>query len=49
MWDDILSTGMVLYGIAVDDAHFFKTPGDRTKSTSWAWMGDGSRGESQPK
>jgi hypothetical protein len=33
MWDDILSAGMLLYGIAVDDAHFFKTPGDKTKST----------------
>jgi predicted metal-dependent phosphoesterase TrpH len=33
MWDDILSAGMVLYGIAVDDAHYFKTPGDKTKST----------------
>jgi hypothetical protein len=33
MWDNILSTGVVLYGIAVDDAHYFKTPGDRTKST----------------
>ncbi len=33
MWDDILSTGMILYGVAVDDAHNFKTPGDRTKST----------------
>jgi len=33
MWDDILSAGMVLYGIAVDDAHYFKTPGDNTKST----------------
>lgn len=33
MWDDILSAGMILYGIAVDDAHFFKTPGDKTKST----------------
>ncbi len=33
MWDDILSTGMVLYGIAVDDAHYFKTPGDKSKST----------------
>jgi len=33
MWDDILSAGMVLYGIAVDDAHNFKTPGDKTKST----------------
>src|SRR5262245_5269118 len=33
MWDDILSAGMVLYGIAVDDAHYFKTPGDKTKAT----------------
>lgn len=33
MWDDILSVGRVLYGIAVDDAHSFKTPGDKTKST----------------
>jgi len=33
MWDDILSAGMVVYGIAVDDAHNFKTPGDKTKST----------------
>ncbi len=33
MWDDILSAGMVLYGIAVDDAHNFKTPGDKSKST----------------
>ncbi len=33
MWDDILSAGMILYGIAVDDAHHFKTPWDKTKST----------------
>lgn len=33
MWDDILSAGLVLYGIAVDDAHNFKTPGDKSKST----------------
>ncbi|HKQ76361.1 MAG TPA: CehA/McbA family metallohydrolase [Blastocatellia bacterium] len=33
MWDDILSAGMVLYGIAVDDAHFFKAPGDKSKAT----------------
>ncbi len=33
MWDDILSSGMTLYGIAVDDAHHFKTPWDKTKST----------------
>jgi hypothetical protein len=33
MWDDILSSGVVLYGIAVDDAHYFKTPGDKRKAT----------------
>jgi len=33
LWDDILSAGLVVYGIAVDDAHYFKTPGDKTKST----------------
>ena len=33
MWDDILSSGMALYGIAVDDAHYFKTPWDKSKST----------------
>jgi hypothetical protein len=33
MWDEILSAGMQLYGIAVDDAHYFKTPGDKTKPT----------------
>ncbi len=32
MWDDILSAGLVLYGIAVDDAHYFKTPEDKTKA-----------------
>jgi hypothetical protein len=33
MWDDILSAGLVVYGIAVDDAHYFKTPDDQTRST----------------
>lgn len=33
MWDDILSAGMILYGIAVDDAHVFKNPADKTKPT----------------
>lgn len=33
MWDDILSDGMVLYGIAVDDAHYFKTPWDKARSS----------------
>jgi hypothetical protein len=28
MWDRLLSTGTLLYGIAVDDAHNFKQPGN---------------------
>lgn len=28
MWDIILSSGKLLYGIATDDAHHFKRPGD---------------------
>ncbi len=31
-WDAILASGLTLYGIAVDDAHHFKRPGDRTAS-----------------
>lgn len=30
MWDIILSAGKLLYGIATDDAHHFKRPGDPT-------------------
>lgn len=33
MWDEVLSSGKLLYGIAVDDAHHFKRPGDRSAST----------------
>ena len=28
VWDRILSTGRLMYGVAVDDAHHFKRPGD---------------------
>jgi hypothetical protein len=28
-WDRVLSSGKLLYGIAVDDAHYFKRPEDR--------------------
>ena len=28
VWDAILSSGTMMYGIAVDDAHHFKRPGD---------------------
>jgi hypothetical protein len=30
VWDRILSSGKMLYGIAVDDAHYFKRPEDKT-------------------
>ena len=33
MWDDILSSGKLVYGIAVDDAHVFKDTTDKTKPT----------------
>jgi hypothetical protein len=32
MWDRILSSGRLLFGVAVDDAHHFKRPGDPTAS-----------------
>ena len=32
VWDIILSSGKLLYGIAVDDAHHFKRPWDKTAS-----------------
>ncbi len=37
-WDRILSSGKMLYGIAVDDAHYFKRPEDKTAprpGTGW--------------
>jgi predicted metal-dependent phosphoesterase TrpH len=30
VWDMILSSGKLVYGIAVDDAHYFKRPWDKT-------------------
>src|SRR5262249_37758348 len=30
IWDALLSRGTLVYGIAVDDAHIFKKPGDPT-------------------
>lgn len=30
VWDRMLSSGKLLYGIAVDDAHYFKKPEDKT-------------------
>lgn len=26
LWDEVLSAGVLMYGVAADDAHFFKTP-----------------------
>lgn len=38
-WDTILSSGKVIYGIAVDDAHHFKRPWDRSASKpGQAWV-----------
>ena len=30
IWDRVLSSGKLMYGLAVDDAHYFKRPGDTT-------------------
>jgi hypothetical protein len=41
MWDEILSGGRLLFGIAVDDAHHFKRIGDPNASTpghGWIWV-----------
>ncbi len=32
MWDEVLSSGKLLYGLATDDAHHFKRPWDPTAS-----------------
>ena len=32
VWDTLLSGGMLIYGIATDDAHHFKRPGDSNAS-----------------
>lgn len=32
MWDEMLSAGLLMYAIAVDDAHHFKNPWDKTKA-----------------
>lgn len=33
IWDSVLSSGRILYGVATDDSHHFKRPGDRTAAT----------------
>jgi hypothetical protein len=41
MWDIILKSGKMIYGIAVDDAHHFKRPWDATASTpghGWVYV-----------
>jgi hypothetical protein len=41
MWDIVLSSGRLLYGIAVDDAHVFKRPWDKNASTpghGWVYV-----------
>ena len=39
MWDIILKSGKLLYGVAVDDAHYFKRPWDATvASPGHGWV-----------
>lgn len=39
IWDTLLSSGMKIYGIADDDSHYFKRPGDRSAPTpGQAWI-----------
>lgn len=38
MWDDLLSRGIVMYGVAVDDAHQFKTFGPRRSNPGKGWI-----------
>ena len=41
VWDRLLSSGKLLYGIAVDDAHHFKRPWDATASSpghGWVYV-----------
>jgi hypothetical protein len=40
-WDRLLTSGRMLYGLAVDDAHVFKRPGDKTVPTpghGWVYV-----------
>ena len=41
MWDQLLTGGRLLYGVAVDDAHHFKRPGDPTAAApgrGWVYV-----------
>lgn len=39
IWDEVLSSGRLIYGVAVDDSHFFKRLGDRSAPTpGQAWV-----------
>ncbi len=39
IWDAVLSAGRTIYGVAVDDSHYFKRLGDRAAPTpGWGWV-----------
>jgi hypothetical protein len=38
MWDDLLTRGVRLYGVAVDDAHHFKAWGPRQANPGRGWI-----------
>ena len=44
VWDRLLSTGKIVYGMATDDAHVFKQPGNPLRVRPGPRLGDGARG-----
>ena len=51
-WDRILSSGKMLYGIAVDDAHYFKRPDDPTvprPGTGWVYVRSATARAARPR
>jgi hypothetical protein len=40
LWDELLSSGVLLYGLAADDAHHFSDVGERRRTGKFAYEGD---------
>src|SRR6185503_1217561 len=40
LWDEVLSTGAVIYGVASDDAHHFADADERRRQRKSAYVGD---------
>jgi hypothetical protein len=52
LWDDVLSQGALIYGLATDDAHHFDDASERARIGKFAYTGDRAwimvRAEAQP-